>query len=174
MAFFLRMLWRSARGRPPNLVCRPATWKAGVDELRRRAADVRESGAFLLGTPKGGRTRRIEQFLFYDDVDPNCFAHGFVEFDGRRLGAVWSVCRESGRTVLADIHVHPGGCSQSSSDRHNPMIAEAGHVAIILPYYAAGPHLPPAIGIYEYLGGRRWRDHSALGDRILHIGWWPS
>jgi hypothetical protein len=76
-------------------------------------------------------------------------------------------------TVVADVHVHPGHYGQSSTDRHNPMIPEAGHLAFIIPHFSARDRLPGKIGIYEYLGARQWRDHSPKGGRILHVGWWP-
>jgi len=126
----------------------------------------------LLGTATG-KVRRIEQFLFYDDVDPTCFAHGIVEFDGSRFGTVWQKCREAKQTVVADVHVHPGHYAQSPSDKYNPMIAEAGHLALILPDFAARARLPGKIGVHEYLGARKWRDHSPRGDRVFHVGWWP-
>jgi hypothetical protein len=166
------MLLRTAIGRSPKLVCDAAVWNRGVRELNRRTGGARESGAFLLGKVKG-RMRRIEQFLYYDDVDPTCFARGIVEFDGRNFGAVWKKCRELKMAVVADAHVHPWGYGQSSSDRANPMIAECGHLALILPYYAAGDSMPGSIGIYEYLGARRWKDHSRTGDRVFHVGSWP-
>lgn len=172
MAFSLPMLLRTALGRPPRLVCNPGVWNQGVDELNRRAAGRRESGAFLLGNAKG-RTRRIQHFLFYDDIDPDCFANGIVEFDGRRFGLVWTKCRQLTMTVVADVHVHPGHYGQSKTDRHNPIIPELGHLALIIPDYAARHRLPGKIGVYEYLGARQWRDHSAHGARILHVGWWP-
>jgi hypothetical protein len=53
-------------------------------------------------------------------------------------------------------------------------MAEVGHIAIILPHYAAGGTHPGAIGVYEYLGGRRWRDRSLESPSPLHTGWWPS
>jgi hypothetical protein len=148
-------------------------WNQGVDELRRRTGGRRESGAFLLGNIKG-RTRTMHKFLYYDDIDPICFAHGIVEFDGGKFGLVWKMCRELSMTVVADVHVHPSGYSQSSSDRHNPIIAEAGHLALILPDFAARARLPGGIGIYEYLGSRQWHNHSAQGDRAFHVGWWPQ
>ncbi len=163
---------RSVTGRPPKLVCSLALWNRGVDELHRRTDHRRESGAFLLGSTKAG-IREIHQFLYYDDVDPTCFARGIVEFDGGKFGLVWQQCRHLRMTVVADVHVHPGGYRQSSSDRSNPMIAEVGHLAIILPDYAAGRPLPGAIGIYEYLGSRRWWDHSRIGERVFHVGRWP-
>jgi hypothetical protein len=144
-----------------------------VDELRRRAAGRQESGAFLVGTQRG-RVRRIEEFLFYDDVDPTCFARGIVEFDGRKLGVVWQRCRDSKRTVVADVHVHPGHYGQSPTDQRNPMIAESGHLALIIPYYAACGRLPGQIGTFEYLGSYRWRDHSAEHDGLFYVGWFPS
>ena len=96
-----------------------------------------------------------------------------MEFDGRHFGKVWERCRSDGLTVVADVHVHPGGCGQSPSDRHNPMIPEIGHLAIIVPSYAAGKIMPTGIGIYETSESRQWRSHSRQGHRIFHIGWWP-
>jgi len=173
MVSLLRTLLHTACGRPPRLICRSSIWSRGVDELRRRTGGQCESGAFLLGATKGN-IRIIKSFLYYDDVDPTCFAHGIVEFDGRQFGLVWDQCRSLNLDVVADIHVHPGGYGQSGSDRHNPMIAEVGHLALILPGYAGGKRLPGSIGIYEYLGSRRWKDHSRRGEQIFHVGWWPE
>lgn len=173
MAFLLRTLLDAATGKPPKLVCGSRIWNRGVDELRRRAGGRRESGAFLLGTTKG-KIRKLKHFLFYDDVDPTCFARGIVEFDGGKFGIVWQKCREANMTVVADVHVHPGRFGQSNSDQHNPMIAEVGHLALIIPDYAARARLPGQIGVYEYLGSRQWHDHSRQGDRIFHVGWWPQ
>jgi proteasome lid subunit RPN8/RPN11 len=173
MVFSLPTLLRAALGRPPKLVCSPRIWNQGVEELKRRAAGRRESGAFLLGNANR-RTRRIQHFLYYDDVDPNCFANGIVEFDGSKFGLVWAKCRALKMSVVADVHVHPGHYSQSRTDRQNPMIAELGHFALIVPDYAACNHLPGEVGVYEYLGARQWRDHSAHGARTLYIGWWPQ
>jgi hypothetical protein len=172
MLSLCRTLLRAATGRPPKLVCPATTWHEGVDELRKRAGGRQESGAFLLGAQKNG-VKAIRQFLFYDDVDPTCFANGIVEFDGRKFGTVWQRCRDLKMTVVADVHVHPGRYGQSYSDRHNPMIAEAGHLALIIPDYAARKRLPGGIGIYEYLGERQWRDHSQQANRVFHVGWWP-
>jgi proteasome lid subunit RPN8/RPN11 len=172
MVSLILTLSRAGLGRPPKLVCPCQVWKTGVAELHRRAGTHHESGAFLLGCVKG-RTRRIEKFLFYDDIDPNCFRNGIVEFDGRQFGKVWQKCRSEKLMVVADVHVHPHGYGQSGTDRDNPMIAEAGHLAIILPNYAAKKTMPGSIGIYEYRGSRQWLDHSLKGNKTFHIGWWP-
>lgn len=172
MAFLPLTLLRAALGRPPRLVCAASLWNSGIDELKSRAGGRRESGAFLLGRTDGA-ARRIEHFLYYDDIDPHCFDHGIVEFNGAKLGKVWEQCRARHMTVVADIHVHPGHFGQSESDRHNPMIPEAGHLALIVPDFARRHRLPNRIGVYEYLGARQWRDHSRSGNKIFHIGWWP-
>ena len=173
MAFLISTLARAAFGWPPRLVCGADVWRDGVGELRQRTnGGTRESGAFLLGD-KGPRTRRIREFLFYNDVDPDCLRNGIVEFDGRKLGTVWERCRRVQLNVVADVHVHPGGYWQSSSDQQNPIMAEVGHLALILPDFACRPIRPGAIGMYEYLGGRRWADHSRKGGAFFHVGWWP-
>ena len=72
---------------------------------------------------------------------------------------------------MADIHVHPGGTHQSKSDRAYPMIAQAGHLAIILPRFAAGPVSKREIGIYRYQGAKRWQTIAPAARRaFLHIG----
>jgi len=90
------------------------------------------------------------------------------------LGALWAHCRKTGRKVVADVHVHPGGYQQSPSDQANPIVAEVGHIAIILPHYAAQANHPGGIGIYEYLGSRRWHDRSPERPSPFHVGWWPT
>lgn len=173
MVSSLRTLLRGAFGCRPKLICSTQLWHQGIDELRRRTRGKHESGAFLLGVNRRGM-RTIQQFLYYDDVDPDCFRNGIVEFDGGRFGQVWEVCRKLNMEVVADVHVHPGGYDQSSSDRHNPMIAEVGHLALILPYFAARGRVPGRIGIYEYLGSREWQNRSKTGNQIFHVGWWPK
>lgn len=169
MAFSLRTLWRALRGPEPRLACDKHIWNAGVLELRRRAGARRESGAFLLGDA-AAEGRRIKHFLFYDDIDPHCFDHGIVEFNGALLGEVWRRCRELNMSVVADVHVHPGYYGQSASDRANPIMPEAGHLALILPDFAQGACLPGAIGLYEYLGSRKWADHSVKGRAFFRVG----
>jgi hypothetical protein len=154
-------------------VCGSRVWDAGVAELRERTlGGRRESGAFLLGR-KASR-RKIEEFVYYDDIDPHALDTGMVVIDGRKLGALWAHCRATDREVVCDVHVHPGSYRQSPSDRANPVIAEIGHIAIILPDYACGVTRPGGIGLYRYLGSRKWKDLSRERVSPLHIGWWPG
>jgi hypothetical protein len=172
MASLIATLARSVFGSRPEVFCDAAIWKAGVAELKRRAGGRRESGAFLLGGKD--RARRIEEFVFYDDLDPNALKTGIVIIDGRSLGSLWKHCRETNRRVVADVHVHPAGYQQSASDQANPIVAEVGHIAIILPDFATRATTPGKIGVHEYLGSRRWRNRSHERQSPLHIGWWPA
>lgn len=131
-------------------------WRRLLVKLRERGqGSSRESGAFLLGHRVGDRVR-ITDFILYDDLDPQCLDTGIVRFDGRHFGALWDYCRKRGVSVVADVHVHPGGAGQSDSDRHHPMISRAGHLALIIPDFAARPVRTEEVGIYRYLGGKRW------------------
>src|ERR1700690_2083773 len=91
--------------------------------------------------------------------------------DGRYYDDLWQLCRKRGTAVVADVHVHPAGAYQSGSDRENPMISRSGHVALIIPNFAAPPVRRPRVGIYEYQGGKAWRA-IAPGERatFFHIG----
>jgi proteasome lid subunit RPN8/RPN11 len=136
--------------------CSWLLWRRLVKRLRERGqSGTRESGAFLLGHRLGKRARVVD-FVLYDDLDPNCLTTGIVRFDGRYYGALWDLCGRQGTTVVADIHVHPGGAAQSDSDRAYPMIARPGHLALILPWFAAGPIRRSEVGMYRYLGAKQW------------------
>lgn len=156
-------------GRPPRLTCSTVVWQAGAAELRRRTLDGRrESGAFLLGVDDG-KTRRIQEFVFYDDLDPNALATGIVHFDGRKFAKLWDICRARGFGVVADVHVHPGGFAQSESDRNEPAMPRAGHLAIIIPHFAMREVNPGGIGLYEYLGNKRWITRTEQGSDFFRL-----
>ena len=132
-------------------------WRRLVSSLRERGLNrTRESGAFLLGV-RNGSTARVVDFVLYDDLDPHSLDTGIVHFDGRYFGALWEFCRERGLSVVADIHVHPFGSEQSSSDQNHPMISSAGHIALILPNFADASMTTSDIGIYRYLGAKKWQ-----------------
>jgi hypothetical protein len=58
-----------------------------------------------------------------------------------------------------DVHTHPGeSTSQSEVDRTHPMLSDPGHLAIILPRYAAGFALRISrMSLYEYSGNFLWK-----------------
>jgi proteasome lid subunit RPN8/RPN11 len=151
--------------------CSWALWRRLLRALRVRGKDAtRESGAFLLGERLDGRAR-ISDFALYDDLDPHSLDTGIVRFDGCYYDDLWRLCRDRGMSVVADVHVHPAGSYQSGSDRENPMISRAGHVALIIPDFAASPVRRSRVGIYEYQGGKVWRaiPHGKRAA-FFHIG----
>ena len=101
MASLTATLARIVFGPRPEIVCSGPVWDAGVAELRRRTLNGRrESGAFLLGgkTGRAKTLRRIEEFVFYDDVDPEALSTGIVVIDGRKL---WVYQRPSDPLALS-------------------------------------------------------------------------
>lgn len=154
-----------------ELSCSRKVWRRLLAGLRKSGRDYsRESGAFLLGRDDDGR-RRVVDFILYDALDPHSLDTGIVNFDGRHFGSLWEECKRRKLTVVADVHTHPGGAWQSDSDRAHPMIAQAGHVALILPQFAAHPVRLEQIGIYRYLGARRWSPADEAAKRhFFHIG----
>lgn len=149
-----------------SLSCATGLWRGGLAELKRRGGGRSESGAFLLGKSVHGR-RRVLRFVFYDDLDPHCLDTGIVVLSGHSYGPLWRLCRETGMDVVADVHTHPASARQSAADRAHPMIAIAGHVALIVPDYARKPSRARDLGIYQYQGDHRWVDHS--GERSSHF-----
>jgi len=79
-----------------------------------------------------------------------------VRFDGRYYSGLWELCRKTGLVVVADAHTHPDGAYQSHSDQANPMISSAGHIAIIVPRFAAAPVRTSELGVYLYHGAKKW------------------
>jgi proteasome lid subunit RPN8/RPN11 len=168
----LRAIIRASVAPQHRLACRASLWRRLLKELAHRGQGERESGAFLLGTVRGPR-RNIEQFVPYDDLDPNCLDTGIIVFQGTHYGQLWALCRQTGLTVVGDIHTHPGDPWQSAADRTNPMIARSGHLAIIVPGYAQRPVAINQLGLYHYRGSHTWEDWSGVvARRRFYVGMW--
>jgi proteasome lid subunit RPN8/RPN11 len=144
-----------------KLIIVESVWNELIEELRKRGNSERESGAFLLGKFE---CNQITEFVCYDDLDP----HGIITFDGSGYVPLWKMCKEKGLSVLADVHTHPGQwVGQSRSDANHPMIAQYGHIAIILPEYAQEKKITLMdAGIYEYKGDKKWKTIRAKGGRV--------
>lgn len=149
-----------------KLLILESVWDKMISQLEKRGGGERESGAFLLG--KVGENQ-ISEFVCYDDLDPHCLDKGIITFDGRGYVPLWQLCKEKGLTVLADVHTHPGQwVGQSRSDSNHPMIAQSGHIAIILPEYAQTKSLTlKDAGVYEYLGNKKWKTVNPLCGRVI-------
>ena len=173
MTFSIQATIRAFAAPRHQLSCPRGVWQQGLAEVARRGAGRYESGAFLLGHRTGLRGR-VVQFAYYDDFDPFCLDSGIVVLDGSVFGPLWELCRQTELRVLADLHTHGGSgrARQSPLDRENPMIAQPGHVALIVPNFAADFAMRD-VGVYEYLGSHRWRDHSgARAGRFFYTGVW--
>ena len=171
MAWLLNTLLGWLRLAPPRLRCGAAIWNEGVAELERRTLGARrESGAYLLGTHRPDGSRDVLDFIYYDDVDPEALSTGIVTIRETALPRLWEICRARGYGVVADVHVHPGGYDQSQSDKANPVMPRAGHIALILPHFARNNPRPGTIGMFEFLGSDRWREHSAKGRKFFEVG----
>jgi proteasome lid subunit RPN8/RPN11 len=172
MTFSMRAIIRGFAAPEHRLSCSRTLWQRGLAELCRRGHGRRESGAFLLGHQRGIR-RSVTRFVYYDDLDPDCLDSGIVVFDGSGFGPLWTLCRDTGLRVVADVHTHGGLARQSPLDRDNPMIAIAGHVALIVPSFAQRLVDPRELGVYAYLGEHRWQDHSGSGAaHFFYVGMW--
>ena len=144
-------------------------WDELMRKLRDRGSGTRESGAFLLGTGDNGE-RVVRRIVLYDDLDPNCLIQGYVYFDGHYYGHLWKLCAQASLNVVADVHTHPYGPSQSYSDKTHPMISLPGHIALIVPNYAQGSICASDIGVYVYRGRHRWTAYRGREtDKVLEI-----
>ena len=131
-------------------------WQRLIRQLYKRGHKERESGAFLLGKRVDNKIRR---FVCYDDLDPSSLEKGYINFSGEGYVPLWDYCNANNLSVLADVHTHPGGWTgQSDLDKSHPMIAQIGHIALILPKFATNKfQLLKGIGIHEYLGENKWQ-----------------
>lgn len=104
-------------------------------ELEGRSQHRREAGAFLLGPTSGQDITRV---AYYDDLDPTCLTGG-ITFHASGYTKLNQLCRDDQVRVIADIHLHPGpGVRQSHTDVAHPMVARAGHLALIAPQFGRG------------------------------------
>lgn len=140
----------------PILTIPSGVWDRLLNELHTRTCELHESGAFLLGHMDAGR-RRVERVVYYDDLDPRAYSSGLVVMHAASYGPLWDMCKKSGLSVVADIHVHPRLAFQSLADQCNPMVALPGHIALIVPFFARPPVILENLGFFEYCGSHRWR-----------------
>ena len=162
MNFFNRLItWASSRNQP--LLYWPRVhFDAVVSELDRRGGRRHEAGVFLLGRQLGNG-RLVTDAVYYDELDSNAYDSGICVLRAASFSKLWALCRDRGLMVVADAHTHGGGAGQSGSDKANPMVAQAGHIAVIVPNFAVTPIRPKSLGLYEYRGNHSWTDYSGRG-----------
>ncbi len=147
---------------------RRSRWRAMVAELGRRGRGERESGAFLLGERDGDR-RTVTRVVYLDDLDPNCLTGG-ISFDGLAYSKLWDICDAEKRIVIGDVHTHPRRwVGQSDLDAANPMLAQEGHVALIVPDYATRSIVAEEVGVsrYDGVGWQSWTGGEAARRLVI-------
>jgi proteasome lid subunit RPN8/RPN11 len=127
-------------------------------ELERRSQHRREAGAFLL-SPSDASAPNVSAVAYYDDLDPQSLTGG-ITFHAAGYTRLNKLCRDEQVCVIADLHLHPGsGVRQSDIDSAHPMVARAGHLALIAPRYGLrvtradqlGAHLKTVDGWTTYV-----------------------
>jgi len=172
MTFSIKATIRAWLEPDAELSCPSNLWRRIVGELERRGEGNHEAGAFLLG-PSRPSGRSVTDVVYYDDLDPKAYSSGVCVLTGDAFARLWEMCRERGVSVVADVHTHPGAGFQSHVDRINPMVARAGHIALILPDYGRWPLAVDRFGIYEYRGDHRWFNRSpAKQPGYFYTGFW--
>jgi proteasome lid subunit RPN8/RPN11 len=143
----------------PLLKVPRAVYEDLMANLARSGRGIKEAGAFLLGKQRDG-VREVQSYLLYDQVAVESSRnHDYVVFTAEEMGRAWDHCYRLGLEVIADVHTHPAGCAQSATDKAHPMVAIAGHVALIVPWFALKDTLPFALGVHVFLGNGRWLSH---------------
>jgi hypothetical protein len=149
-------------------------WAGVIFDLRRRGGGLRESGAFLLGR-NDADPARVSSYICYDEVDPDAYQMGAIAFHANGCAALWRHCREKQAQLLIDVHTHPTwDVRQSPIDERHPMLPVLGHTAMVVPDYARTRWWSlKSVGVYEYLGGFRWRSHLPCApDRRVKLSLW--
>lgn len=155
-----------------RISCPKHLWRSIVAELDRRGERKHEAGMFLLGVDVAGR-REVREAVYYEELDSQAYATGVCVLHGDAFAKLWALCREKKLTVVADIHTHGGAGFQSESDIANPMVARAGHVAMIVPNFARWPINAREFGVYEYVGDHEWLNRSPTKMRgYFYTGIW--
>jgi hypothetical protein len=140
---------------PPLIEITFELWTELVAHLQSQGGGVRESGAFLLGR-NTSTTRMVTGFLPYEKLQADALHEDYVLLTAKSFSKLWTVCQEHHVSVVADVHTHRFGPQQSHSDKSNPMIALAGHIALIVPKFAQGEIQISDIGVHIYRGNHQW------------------
>lgn len=152
----------------PLLEMPRATYDALIADLARSGRGVKESGAFLLGHT-GPTVRFVSDYLMYDVVAPvSSQKHAYVVLTGEEMARAWQHCYAKGLEVVADVHTHPMGPTQSDTDQAHPIVAVPGHVALIVPHFALRDPEPIDLGVHVFEGASEWRSffRQAAQDAI--------
>lgn len=131
-------------------------WLELTGHLNRASAGSQESGAFLLGSIDDAGGRNAASFVPYDQLDVAALHEQAVRVRTAAFSRLYDICGQRGQRVIADIHAHPRSAWPSGIDKANPMMAVAGHMALIVPNYASLPVRLELMTVNIYLGPGQW------------------
>ena len=172
MSFSMKATIRAFLVPSHQLSCPRGLWLHVLKELDRRGKRRHEAGVFLLGVERNGR-REVHNVVFYDDLDSRAYYSGVCILDGTAFAKLWALCRSRAFTVVADVHTHGGRAFQSEADRTNPMVARRGHIAMIIPNFAAPPVERHQMGVFEYRGQHTWTEWTLqTTPSFFYTGFW--
>ncbi len=148
-------------------------WARLLADLKRKGAGRGESGAFLLGR-ESAAPQLVSSYICYDDIDPRAQQDGAIAFHAEGYAALWQHCKGKAVQVIGDVHTHPGpNVRQSSIDQRHPMLPVVGHTAMIVPNFGRSAWWSlKDVGVYEYLGSFKWRDHPPAKVRRVKLSLW--
>ena len=119
--------------------------------------------------------RASPSYVCYDDVDPDAYQQGAIAFHANGLRRALAALPGEAIAVV-DRRAHTSGpdVRQSPIDVRHPMLPILGHTAMIVPNFAKTAWWSlKAVGVYEYLGGFKWRTHSASApSRRVKLSLW--
>ncbi|CPH74439.1 hypothetical protein [Burkholderia pseudomallei] len=147
----------------------PGVWTDLLADLRARGKGRRESGAFLLGSETES-VRSVARWVSYEDLDPKSKMHSIIKLDTTAFPKLWDLCAKLELQVMADVHTHPGRPIQSRSDQAFPMLAMAGHIALIVPQFAAANVTTSDVSLNVFLGRGAWRSfYGAQAASLIRL-----
>ena len=97
-----------------ELSCSWFLWRRLMAKLRERGRNCsRESGAFLLGHRHDGRRASSTSSSTTISIRTRSTPASSGSTAGI-FGELWAICKARGLTVVADVHVHPGGAARAT------------------------------------------------------------
>jgi proteasome lid subunit RPN8/RPN11 len=152
---------RRAPSRTMTLLVPPGVVDATVERLR--ASHGREAIVLWAGRPDGSDAVQVSHL-----IEPATSAgEGWIKLDVEARLEVIEFLRAENLLVVADIHSHPEHAFLSWIDKSHPYSRRAGHLAIVVPFFAS------AAGIgdwraYEFALGE-WRERC-ISEVVVERG----
>jgi proteasome lid subunit RPN8/RPN11 len=93
-----------------------------------------------------------------------------TEVEFKELARVWDELRDTGRTIVCQVHTHPGSAFHSGTDDHYPVVHAVGFPSLVLASLGRrgldGAYLAVHFGggQWEVIPQEAWAEHLVIGD----------